>query len=127
MAVLPHEGTFSIMYGTFPVPVGSGYRPGYLARPDEAGRFPARPDTPRNPGSQSYEKDLCRRLARRGFACLAIDLYPGGGGCGRETRFSAYASQSDRAILSEIDEAHEFFGERRRLLDHPGSVRAPGP
>ena len=40
VAVLPHEGTFSILYGTFPVPIGSGYRPGYLARPDEAGRFP---------------------------------------------------------------------------------------
>lgn len=96
------------MYGSFPVPVGSGYRPGYQARPDEAGRFPAVLILPGIRGLQSYEKDLCRRLARRGFACLAIDLYPGGGGAD-EDRFSAYASQSDRAILSEIDEAHEFL------------------
>ena len=32
VAVLPHEGTYSIMYGPFGVPVGAGYRPGYLAR-----------------------------------------------------------------------------------------------
>lgn len=108
MAVLPHEGTFSIMYGSSPVPVGSGYRPGYLARPDEAGRFPVVLVLPGILGLRSYEKDLCRRLARRGFACLAIDLYPGGGDAVEE-RFSAYASQSDRAILSEVDEAHEFL------------------
>ena len=109
LAVLPHEGTFSIMYGSFPVPVGSGYRPGYSARPDEAGRFPVILVLPGIRGLRSYEKDLCRRLARRGFACLAIDLYPGSGGDAVEERFSAYASRSDRAILSEIDEAHEFL------------------
>ena len=108
LAVLPHEGTFSIMYGSSPVPVGSGYRPGYLARPDEAGRFPVVLVLPGILGLRSYEKDLCRRLARRGSACLAIDLYPGGGDA-LEDRFGAYASQSDRAIISEVDEAHEFL------------------
>lgn len=103
MAVLPHEGTFSIMYGSFRVPVGSGYRPGYLARPDEAGKFPTVVALPGIGGLKSYEKELCRRLARRGFACLAVDLYPGDDG------LTAYASQSDRAILSDIDEAHEFM------------------
>jgi carboxymethylenebutenolidase len=103
VAVLPHEGTFSILYGTFLVPVGSSYRPGYLARPDEAGQFPVVFAFPGLGGLKSHEKDLCRRLARRGFACLAIDLYPGEDGLG------AYASQSDRALLSDIDEAHEFL------------------
>ena len=121
MAVLPHEGTFSILYGTFPVPIGSGYRPGYLARPDEAGRFPVIFVLPGVGGLNSSEKDLCRRLARRGFACLAIDLYPGPAEGHRDPRqsdaeghrdsddLSAYASQTDRAILSDIDEAREFI------------------
>ena len=40
MATLPHEGTYSVMYGNLTVSVGSGYRGGYLARPDQAGRWP---------------------------------------------------------------------------------------
>ena len=118
MAVLPHEGTFSILYGTFRVPVGSGYRPGYLARPDEAGRFPAILAFPGVGGLKSYQKEFCRRLARRGFACLAIDLYPGeaeGHRAPDELQgqmngdLTAYASQADRVISADIDEAHEFL------------------
>ena len=96
------------MYGTFPVPVGIGYRPGYLARPDEAGRFPVVLAFPGVGGLKSYQKELCRRLARRGFACLAVDLYPGDDGQIGDG-LAAYASQSDRAISSDIDEAHEFL------------------
>ena len=40
MAVLPHEGTYSVMYGTYSTPAGSSYRSDYLARPDTVGRFP---------------------------------------------------------------------------------------
>ena len=114
MAVLPHEGTFSILYGTFRVPIGSGYRPGYLARPDEAGRFPVVIALPGVGGLKSHEKELCRRLARRGFACLAVDLYPsqslGDLPAGQsEAGLSAYASQTDRVIMSDVDEAHEFM------------------
>jgi carboxymethylenebutenolidase len=108
VTVLPHEGTFSILYGTFPVPVGSGYRPGYLARPDEAGRFPVVLVLPGVSGLKSYEKDVCRRLARRGFGCVAIDLYPGAD-AEEAAAFGAYAARSDRAVLAEIDEAHEFL------------------
>jgi carboxymethylenebutenolidase len=102
------------MYGTFKVPVGSGYRPGYLSRPDEAGRFPVVLAFPGVGGLRSYQKELCRRLARRGFACLAIDLYPGeaeGHQAPSEVDhgLAAYSSQSDRAIASDIDEAHEFL------------------
>jgi carboxymethylenebutenolidase len=103
------------MYGTFRVPVGSGYRPGYLSRPDEAGRFPVVLAFPGVGGLKGHQKELCRRLARRGFACLAIDLYPGATAPGHEDPgpadegLAAYASQSDRAIASDIDEAHEFL------------------
>ena len=108
MTVLPHEGTFSILYGSFPVPVGSGYRPGYLARPDEAGRFPVVFVLPGISGLKSFEKDVCRRMARRGFGCIAIDLYPGDETDDGAT-FDAYASRLDGAVLAEIDEAHEFL------------------
>ena len=91
MSVLAHEGTYPILYGSYGVPVGSRYSPGYLARPDQAGRFPVvlvvadgilRP----------FHKDLCRRLARHGLASLAIDM---ASATGREITFVA--------------EAHEFL------------------
>ncbi len=47
--------------------------PGYLARPDQAGRFPTvlvLPDS----GLTSHHKDLSRRLARHGLATLVIEL-----------------------------------------------------
>ncbi|MBW3666486.1 MAG: dienelactone hydrolase family protein, partial [Actinobacteria bacterium] len=68
MAVLPHEGTYPIMYGSWPIPVGSGHRTGYISRPDEEGRFPVVFVLPSLEGVTGFEKDLCRRLARRGFA-----------------------------------------------------------
>ena len=76
MSVLAHEGRFPILYGSYAVPVGSGHSPGYLARPDQAGRFPAvlvLPDSPLT----SHHKDLCRRLARHGLAAVAVDLESG--------------------------------------------------
>lgn len=104
LAVLPHEGTFSILYGSFPVPVGSGYRNGYLARPDEAGRFPVVLLLPQLAGMGSHEKDLCRRLARRGMATLCLDLYRSDG-----DRLLPYGGTDDRSVLHDIEEAHDFL------------------
>ncbi len=104
MAVLPHEGTFSIMYGNLNIPVGSGYRHGYLSRPDDAGRFPTLLVLPGITGLSSSEKDYARRLSRRGLACLVVDIYPGD-----DDPLLAYHDRSDREILSDLDEAFEFL------------------
>lgn len=121
MAVLPHEGTFSIMYGNLNVPVGSGYRHGYLARPDEAGKFPAVLILPGVAGLNSSEKDYARRLARRGLACLAVDIYPGD-----DDPLLAYHTRSDREILSDLDEAFEFLQSDDVVWAIPGVVGALG-
>ena len=73
MSVLAHEGTYPILYGGYGVPVGSGHVPGYLARPDRAGRFPTVLVLPES-RLTSHHKDLSRRLARHGLATVAIDL-----------------------------------------------------
>lgn len=91
------------MYGGLPIQVGSGYRPGYLSRPDEAGRFPVVVVIPGLGGLNSFVKDLCRRLARQGVASLSPDLY------GSEDTLASYSSRSDREILADIDETHEFL------------------
>lgn len=90
MSVLAHEGTYPILYGSYDIPVGSGHSPGYLARPDQAGRFPAVLVLP-EAGLTSHHKDLCRRLARHGLATLAIDL----------------PRAQDQAVIA-ADEAYEF-------------------
>lgn len=105
MAVLAHEGSYSIMYGRFGIPVGIGYRSGYLARPDKAGRYPVVLIAPALSGLSSHERDLCRDLARQGLAALAIDLYRKPADDPEE----AYRALSDRRALTDFDEAHEFL------------------
>lgn len=104
MAVLSHEGTYPIMYGPLPVPVGARHRSGYLARPDEAGKVPTVFVIPDLNGMGSFEKDVCRRLARRGFAALTIDLY-GQMGDGLEL----YGGLTDERALAILDELHQFL------------------
>lgn len=103
MAVLSHEGTYPIMYGSIPVPVGAGHRTGYLSRPDEAGKVPVVFVLPDLNGLSSFEKDICRRLAREGFAALSVDVYgkPGDG-------LDLYNSTPDDQVLHVIDELHQF-------------------
>jgi carboxymethylenebutenolidase len=109
------------MYGNLNVPVGSGYRRGYLARPDEAGKFPTVLLLPGASGLSSSEKDFSRRLARRGLACLAVDLYPGD-----DEVLLAYQARSDREILTDLDEAYEFLQSEDVLWAIQGAVGVVG-
>lgn len=104
LAVLAHEGTYPIMYGSWPIPVGAGHRNGYIARPDEAGKVPVVFVIPGLEGLSSFEKDLCRRLAREGFAALSVDIYGEDG-----EPLAIYNSLADEAALGVIDELHQFL------------------
>ena len=103
MAVLSHEGKFAIMYGGHPVPVGTALRDGYLARPDEAGRFPVAFVLPGLNGLGSFEKDLCRRLARNGILALSLHFYRHVG-----EPLDAYNELPDARALTDVDELHEY-------------------
>lgn len=124
MSVLPHEGTYNILYGTFGVPVGAGFRRGYLARPDRAGEFPLVMVVHDIFGLTSHEKDVCRALARRGFAALAVDLYGNAAPARRanlDEAIAAYGELEDRRALADLDEAHEFAMSD----DVPWVIKAP--
>lgn len=104
MAVLSHEGTYPVLYGSMPIPIGAAHHTGYLARPDEAGSFPVVIVVPGLRGMGSFEKDLCRRLAREGLAALTFDL----------TRSDAdplvaYDALPDASATAYLDEVHEFI------------------
>ena len=108
VAVLPHEGTYSVMYGPLPVSVGSGYRRGYLARPDKAGRFPVVLLVPDLDGLGAHEKHVARRLARRGLAVVVIDLYPQAP-TSRDDALAAYHQLTDFEAMRTLDEAVEYL------------------
>jgi len=114
MAVLPHEGTYPVLYGPFTVPVGSGYRRSYLARPDKAGRYPVVVVLHDLGGLDAHEKDICRRLARHGFAAICLELYeapPAGTTVARrlELGLERYHRLDDATVLTYLDETVEFL------------------
>lgn len=103
MAVLPHEGTHSIMYGSWPLPIGSSLRTQYLARPDAAGRFPVVLVLPTLDGLSGFEKDVCRTFARWGLAAIGVNFYRQAG-----DPLEAYDALPDRQAMRDLDEIHEF-------------------
>lgn len=102
--MLAHEGTYPIMFGSWPIPVGAGHRDGYIARPDEAGKFPVVFVVPDINGMGSFEKDLCRVLARSGFAAVTLDMYRLEG-----DPIDAYNALTDSRASADLDELHEFI------------------
>lgn len=111
MAVMAHEGEYNILYRSYGLPAGSAFADGYLARPDRVGRYPVVLVIPDIRGVQSFEKDLCRRLARHGYAALALDLYRSEAparSAPLDEAIGLYGSLPDRRALTDIDEAIAF-------------------
>jgi carboxymethylenebutenolidase len=111
MAVMAHEGKFPILYEPYGVPVGSGFQPGYLARPDRTGAFPAVIVIPGIKGLTSFDRDACRRLARWGYVAVSVDPYRGNGPGARATlaeAIGAYSSLTDERVLRDLAETLEF-------------------
>lgn len=104
MAVLPHEGTYSVMYGTYSTPAGSTYRSDYLARPDAVGRFPVVLITS-GPGEvSSHVKSVSRHLARQGIVTLALNLGPASSN-------GAHYGMGDSDLLAQLDETRRFLSD----------------
>jgi carboxymethylenebutenolidase len=108
VAVLPHEGTYAVMYGALAVSVGAGYRRGYLARPDQAGRFPVVILTPDLDGLGAHERNIARRLARQGIAVLVVDLYRSQPRDQQEA-LAAYDTLTDGEAIRTIDETYDYL------------------
>lgn len=104
MSVLKGEGKHPILFGSTSIPAGTRIHRGYLARPDLAGEWPTLVLVADAYGVTSSVKDLCRRLARHGYAALAPDLYRGA---------APSRSEGERAAL----EAALAIPEGRALAD----------
>jgi carboxymethylenebutenolidase len=77
VSVLKGEGKVPILFGSTSIVGGTRTLGGYLARPDLTGEWPTIVVAASEWGVTSSVKDLCRRLARHGFAVVAPDLYRG--------------------------------------------------
>jgi carboxymethylenebutenolidase len=107
LSVLPHEGTHAVIYGSLAVPVGSHYRRGFLARPDRAGRFPVVVLAPGLGGVGSHARSMAHRLARRGFAVLAVDFAAHRPATADEA-LVAYQALTDGEAMRTLDETRRF-------------------
>ena len=64
------------------VPTGQGDMPAYLACPVNGARHATVLVVPEIFGMHEYQKDICRRLALRGYTGVTLDgFFPVGGGC----------------------------------------------
>lgn len=110
MSVLAHEGgDYPVLYRTYNVPSGSGYRTGFIARPDATGQFPAVVIVAPGDGMTSTAKSLAWQLARRGFSLVAVDPSDGD-----------YEARSDREMLVATSEAMGFVLSEEAVA--PGRV-----
>jgi carboxymethylenebutenolidase len=111
VSVLRGEGRVPILYGSRSFPVGTLTHRGYLARPDLTGEWPTVLVVPSEWGVTSAVKDLCRRLARHGFATVAPDVFRGRGPARSATADEALAAVgvlSRRRITADLDDFVEF-------------------
>jgi len=128
MSVLPGEGTHPILYGSTRLSARSQIHSGYLARPDLAGSYPTLVIVPGTAGITSGLKDVCRRIARRGMAVVAYDVYRGKGplrGASEDDVAAAYAELSDAQVLADLGDVYRFLrgpGTEWADPDHLGLV-----
>ncbi len=73
VTVLKGEGKVPILFGSTSISVASRVHSGYLSRPDLTGEWPTVILVPDFSGVTPAVKDLCRKLARRELAAVAVD------------------------------------------------------
>ena len=70
-----HTDSTGIVAEEVKVPVADGELPGYFAKPVGAGPFPIVLVNEEIFGVHDYIKDVCRRLAKLGYAAIAVEIY----------------------------------------------------
>ena len=70
-----HTDATGLVAGETRLPVSDGRLPAYFARPDGSGPFPTVLVIEEIFGVHEYIRDVCRRLAKRGYLAVAPELY----------------------------------------------------
>jgi carboxymethylenebutenolidase len=85
-----HTDSVGLEDGEIQVPVDDGHLPGYFARPKGAGPFPVVLVVEEIFGLHEYIKDICRRLAKRGYMAVSVELY---------ARIADLSKMTDSAVI----------------------------
>ena len=85
-----HTDSAGLTVGEIKVPVSDGALPAYFARPTGAGPFPIVVVIEEIFGVHDYIKDVCRRLAKRGYLAVAPELY---------ARIADLSKMTDAAVI----------------------------
>lgn len=96
--------------GEVKIPVADGEIPAYRARPKEGANFPTILVVQEIFGVHEHIKDICRRLAKRGYLAIAPELYARQGDVSQITDFSEIISKvvskvPDSQVMSDLDAA----------------------
>jgi carboxymethylenebutenolidase len=94
--------------GEVKIPVADGEMPAYRARPKEGANLPTILVVQEIFGVHEHIKDICRRLAKRGYLAIAPELYARQGDVSKMTDFSEIISKvvsqvPDAQVMSDLD------------------------
>jgi carboxymethylenebutenolidase len=94
------------------IPTGKGELPGYLARPKTGKSFPVVLVVQEIFGVHEHIKDLCRRLAQRGYLAIAPELYARVGDVSKLSNIDeirkVVSQVPDDQVLADLDAAAAF-------------------
>lgn len=119
-----HTDAAGLVAGPVSIPTADGHIPGYYARPEGAGPFPLILVNEEIFGVHEYIRDICRRLAKAGYAAIAPEIYARIPGFDRMSDVSqiirdAVARTPDAQVMSDLDAAAAFaqadHGDAARL------------
>jgi carboxymethylenebutenolidase len=96
-----HTDAAGLVTATVELPAPDRKIPAYLARPDAKGKFPVVVVISEIFGVHEYIRDICRRLARLGYAAIAPDFF---------VRYGDPSTISDFAQIRKIVDA-ETYGQ----------------
>lgn len=102
--------------------------PAYVARPNARGRFPVVVVISEVFGVHEYIRDICRRLAKLGYAAIATDLFIRAGDPSGVTDFAEVrkivSEASEAEVLSDLASTLAFI--RAQPYADPGKIAVTG-
>ncbi len=122
-----HTGSTGLVAGEVHIPVADGALPAYLARPDGAGPFPMVLVIEEIFGVHEYIKDVCRRLAHKGYLAVAPELYARLADLSTMTDPQAIvrnviSKAPDALVLSDLDATASWAGGQHGDLSRLGVI-----
>jgi len=102
--------------GEVKIPVRDGQIPGYRAMPASGGPFPVVLVVQEIFGVHEHIRDICRRLAKRGYLAVAPELYARQGDVSKITDVQEIMTRivskvPDAQVMSDLDAAADWAGK----------------